>query len=132
MPSNGMPMKLPVNFSWTQRLPRTQVFSAVPVDSIGGAPGAIHDFTVTFHEPTMWSSFLCASPGVEAFIHASICAFCMSSPAFFVSSANRALVQRASAHPRIRIFRICLLQIVRFRLVDSIAEPLRQRDLYSA
>src|SRR4051794_14767248 len=109
MPSNGMPMNEPVNFSSIQRPPRTQEFTAVPVDSIGGAPGAIHDFTVTFQAPTMLSSFLCASPGVDAFIHASICAFCMSSAAFFVSSANRELAHTASTNPRVRIFRIVLL-----------------------
>src|ERR1043165_1666168 len=127
MPSNGMPMKLPWNDSWTQRLPRTQVFTAVPVDSIGGAPGAIHDFTVTSHVPTMWSSFLCASPGVDAFIHASICAFCMSSAAFFGSSANRALVHKANAHPRVRIFRIVSSKLPDLGLVNSIAAGKEKR-----
>src|SRR6266550_1817810 len=47
MPWNGIPMKLPVNFSSIQRPPRTQEFTAEPVDSIGGAPGCIHDLTVT-------------------------------------------------------------------------------------
>src|SRR5256885_3771040 len=114
MPWKGIPMKLPVNFSSIQRPPRTQEFTAEPVDSIGGAPGAIHDFTFTSHVPTMPSSFLCASPGVDAFIHASICAFCMSSAAFFGSSANRVLAHSASANPQVRIFRMFLLQFSDF------------------
>src|ERR1044071_9113575 len=119
MPWNGIPMNEPLNFSSIQRLPSTHWLTAVPLDSIAGWPGAIHDFTVTSHVPTMPSSFLCAAPGVEAFIHASIAAFCMSASDFFVSSANSALVHRASANPRVRIFRIVLLQLL--RLVDSIA-----------
>src|ERR1051326_5019470 len=127
MPSNGMPMNEPVNFSSIQRPPRTQALTAVPADSIGGAPGAIHDFPVTSQLPTLWSSFLCASPGVDAFIHASICAFCMSSADFFGSSAKRELAHTASTNPRARIFRIVLLLLIRCTGILAVdGEPIRR------
>ena len=51
------------------------LLTAVPVLFIGGAPGIIQAVTFASNVPTMLLSSLCASPGIIAFIIASICAF---------------------------------------------------------
>ena len=69
--------------------------------------------TSASNEPTMASSFLCISPGVEAFFQASIIAFSSGGAAFFaagffaLSCAPRdaASVMMATRIPRERIAR---------------------------
>src|SRR6266508_3461475 len=74
-------MNVPSYVCCTYRFPSTQRFSEVPVDSSGGLEGSIHIVTLVSQVPIMDSSFLCGSPGVAAFVIASIIAFSSGGPA---------------------------------------------------
>src|SRR5438067_679557 len=95
MPRNGMPLKVLVVSSSTNRPSRIHFRSVVPVNSVGGADGSIHILPVKVHEPTSGSSLLCSGPGVPCRIIASIITF--GSGFAGGSAASRAVAVRPSA-----------------------------------
>src|SRR5262249_21156711 len=68
----------------------------VPVDSVGGWPGAIHILFVKVQSPASRASFFCGSPGAMAFIIASISALLIAGASFGFSSARAGSAARAS------------------------------------
>src|SRR5262249_5692950 len=74
MPLKGICMKSPENSSRIYLPPSTEVMVAYPLLVIGGWPGAIHAFTSTIQLPAIAASCLCCSPGVAAFVIASMAA----------------------------------------------------------
>src|SRR5262245_48019644 len=74
MPVKGWPMKLPWKRCSRNRPPRAILFSEVPSDSVGGAVGDIHDFTLAVQVPSIVARPLWALPGVAAACHASMMA----------------------------------------------------------
>src|SRR6266496_1040053 len=62
-------MKSPAKSSCKNRLPNIQRVEDVPLDSSGGASGAMYHLLLTSHSPTSGSSAWWAGPGVAAASH---------------------------------------------------------------
>src|SRR4051812_38812449 len=88
--------------------------SEVPFDSVADFDGSNHIFMVNSQEPASSASFLCCSPGVAAFIMASINAF--SSGGFsFLSSASDTLPMRTIPRLNIATHSTFVFTVVSFR-----------------
>src|SRR5688572_551452 len=64
IPSNGIPIILPLIFDIRYLPPMIISLVAVASDFVGSAPGVIQKVTLAFHVPEPPASILCISPGV--------------------------------------------------------------------
>src|SRR5688572_15048343 len=91
-------MNSPLNSCCTNRPFIAQVDFAVPLLTVGGAAGSIHNLTSVFQSPTSASSALCAGPGVPA---TSIFFIISSAPAFAEDDLSSASARPAANVPAI-------------------------------
>src|SRR5512135_3474017 len=74
MPLNDSPPMSPEYSCCRYRPPRSSLDSHVPVDSMGGVSGSIHDLVFVVQLPSRPASTLCGAPGVPTFLYISIMA----------------------------------------------------------